>query len=1779
MSVNSEKNYYINPKALSFTPNYQGFRNIVYVSVVSNAAIKVYHSAVDGLGYGMDAEYQTWRLSAATTSLGSSSAYFIYARLSRTQQTADIIFSVRDYSIEGTYKYIDEDGEEQETDPSDTYYYIKIGSLTETDAAGEDATVNRVLTYVSGELGTDKQINEKSDSVFEQMFEFVSDAVGKLIKVKKAFLSIEVSQESLFRGLATFFQGFKFGDNGKVLSNVATSEDTLNPDDHTLPTTGYVAKEIESLDDHFLIKDDPDNNQFVAGPVTFEQDVTVEGNHAVDGNQTIGGNQTVQGTQEVIGLQTLHEGFKTSNFDALGGHIEGAQLTSAGVLTASGIVTMSFKTWELIYNVIRAQGGKTVLSNAATVDRVQFKLKGRDTLVDTYDGDTGNIDYVLLTLKKDEHNKGANPFKAGDILYGSVNSIGASGDVAEGGECTMHVIEEPNNMTVKAQLYPVNAAVDAGYDTVSSNIAPTANMTIAQRGNVTNVERRTAIFLDGEAMQIVMLQGVNTPRIQKGNYGNIIGVLPPALYGDIQKVFAGIKENDPVVYAEYGIFKNFIRYDHQGNYLQAENNRGEWDAKTTYENNASYYDVVTYRGQLWKCIQENRGFAPQQGEYWLLLVAKGERGNDGTSIKVSGSYADVTSFEAVWKNTDGSWKAPSDPSTCYVVGLDLYVWVEDESRWMNAGQFKGDKGESPYIADTNNEMDSVPLDVNGIPTSLTPIECLVWMNHGTEKVVLSSVTANSITGFTKKEDLNNNKTECTVKFTPLSTSAIAEKNTSTITLKALDDNGNTITRYLVITINGVKPGAAGKDAKIYRLLPSANQIVKHEDGTYTPYTIKCGCTLTEGDTVTENPSRVYGYYTTDGTNYHRFYSTSAISTNGVSSIKFELRDSTGTSYKVLDSETVSVVSDGKEGPQGANSIKLDLSNQFDSIIYTDGGVKISGDVSSVARLYDGGKDKTGDAALSLGQQDGCTAKLNGHTITVSALSKNSAHVEVKAMYNGTTYTAVFSIVKLINEDKYELVCTPNALSYNTTTGVWSSENITVEVYKSSIDANGSIIKSKMDELDTGFGIYVYKDGYSNDSSLSYQGGKGSIDIKIEGAVKEYEIKLVRGDKLHDIETIPVNMIENGSNGLNAANYICEPSNINVLVDANTNEVLTEITQNIYVYAVRNGEKLSTQNYDVSADFKTSGDGEVKLNGPLGINNNRHRFQIQIQEGASVNNIPSRIKFSYSDYNKGVSYLSINISQRGIVGEAGKAGPQIIPSGYLLFEQAYNLTYAEDGVTVTHRPLVYYEGDKNYYLLKTDVSASDNILANLATYWEVVTNYGPVFTDVLMAQWSKLAQAIFWGNYMFSQKGVVGDKVDLGNNKLEDVDFSYFKDDMFENIGTVGDEDWMITDKFIPHLFLDLKRGLMKTNKLSETFREFRYRSEDNLDVDVSDESKIPLITPVDIIDLNDGYNVKIDTRGLKKVENPGTLGESSRESIPVLCMPQFERITDLNGNDIIDPDGKKMYQPKPWEPDGMHVSVLVRATKEWTITAENAANNVLRTFGTGLKPIYFYPFLKEGVILLSDPRVLEQASYKSGSTGKTFKPDNEYNENTSLKNEEPKNGGFFVVNGHLTKVLIVEPGTIVKFRSCYSKYKGSGNDDKEVLMWYVENSDIFDFVDVKVGVRHKHYYNATSGKVIPSSIIFQYDFGYYSVGTQGEETELRDKVFATKTFVKIRELVAKQASGWQESDSGVLFTSRADSYKANIREDVLSVSLVQGSNVNYAPQLSAQEEMHTENQQ
>ncbi len=623
--------------------------------------------------------------------------------------------------------------------------------------------------------------------------------------------------------------------------------------------------------------------------------------------------------------------------------------------------------------------------------------------------------------------------------------------------------------------------------------------------------------------------------------------------------------------------------------------------------------------------------------------------------------------------------------------------------------------------------------------------------------------------------------------------------------------------------------------------------------------------------------------------------------------------------------------------RGVSNYRLDLDNQYDSIIYNDNDEPISGNITAKATLYYGKDTIDSDItyAVSPNPSENEEYYIDIHgTLTVTKISGDKKSITVKATYDNTTYQTTMTVVKLINETKYELNCSPSAVSYNLSTNCFGNGNttqdITIAVYKTTVE-NGILKKTLVENLEAeGLLLYNHDDEISNNI------------IKLNSDSLEPNIVLKRNNVLIDSETIPINKTINGDNGADGAD--------------------------------------------------------------------------------------------------------------------GVAGPMLYPAGEWDSSINYEVTKNSKGDIIA-KPIVYYKD--NYYVL----DANDSIdTAPDTGDWKKFEKIEYLFTEVLMANWAKLAQAVFWGNYMFSQKGIA--------NGLSNQDYSQYTGNMFQG--------QVLSGNFIPNLFLDFMSGTIKTNKMSETFKNFDYRSKTLKDVN-NDNA----ITNVNLLNTDEGYNVIID---------PNKFGYPIHF---MLCMPLSENITDGNN------DSNILVKKSDWEPDGMKCCILVRENQEWLYISESALD------GKQYSELTMNDCLDRGVVLCADARIFHQKSYKIDGENTIYLPSRDYNELNNYNTlNQIKSGGYFVVNGHITKFLIVEPGTIVNLRSANVSIDG-----RSVLLWYVENSDLFSEIKTKVNFRPYFAYNKENNEVCDSTNDFAYEYGY-----QTFDKDIRNKVFGTKTYGLLQDI-------------------------------------------------------------
>ena len=224
-----------------------------------------------------------------------------------------------------------------------------------------------------------------------------------------------------------------------------------------------------------------------------------------------------------------------------------------------------------------------------------------------------------------------------------------------------------------------------------------------------------------------------------------------------------------------------------------------------------------------------------------------------------------------------------------------------------------------------------------------------------------------------------------------------------------------------------------------------------------------------------------------------------------------------------------------KGIDGKGAIYIDLDNENDSMLYDGSGNLISGNIVSNIKLYDNGSDKTSGRRFSVDSSSGVTASISGSVLTITAMSANSGYVVVKCIYNGVPYYARFTCKKVIGTDKYELVCTPSALTFNDDTDTGSQVTVTIQVYKTAQNGSRTLLQS----LPTGYSVIrKWTDTQTTGTAMSYSGGKATFKPD-DNLYNRYRIELLDASgNVLDYETIPINHV---TNGVDATLYELIPS--------------------------------------------------------------------------------------------------------------------------------------------------------------------------------------------------------------------------------------------------------------------------------------------------------------------------------------------------------------------------------------------------------------------------------------------------------------------------------------------------------------------------------------------------------------------------------------------------------------------------------------------------------------
>lgn len=236
--------YRISYQGVSMIENALENPNLIQVGVVPGCTIMVTPQKSYGIDYLPNGEYRSWTLTGYNTRLNRTEAHYIYARLERDSDDAMVLFSVNDYATDGSIG-----GE----NPSEDFYYIRIGSITATDSL-EAATLDREITLDYGKLSTPEGQTQDTAG-WKELFEVTAD---DLIRPLKRFTSYIVQGTLSIIG--------KLVINDKQISDVARQGDEGDflQSDESVPTTKLLTgKYLDLLRQYLINKDREDSTKFL----------------------------------------------------------------------------------------------------------------------------------------------------------------------------------------------------------------------------------------------------------------------------------------------------------------------------------------------------------------------------------------------------------------------------------------------------------------------------------------------------------------------------------------------------------------------------------------------------------------------------------------------------------------------------------------------------------------------------------------------------------------------------------------------------------------------------------------------------------------------------------------------------------------------------------------------------------------------------------------------------------------------------------------------------------------------------------------------------------------------------------------------------------------------------------------------------------------------------------------------------------------------------------------------------------------------------------------------------------------------------------------------------------------------------------------------------------------------------------------------------------------------------------------------------------------------------
>lgn len=588
MTQANPQNYWLSSNALYIELNALGNPDYIQANCVSGAQILVY--VKDIIGYDAGHNYQRWSLQAAPTIFTTHTEKYVFAAIPKDNtKPAIVVFPSEIVDIYGNNAAGEHIG-------VDNYYYINLQGII--SGSGENGTTNRTWQsrIQTGYLSSDEALAAgpiDSDwfqySTVDQITTFIKNLT---MKVGTWFIDLYAKALHIVSG-----GSITFADGSSIIG--------VADDDTSLTSTTHIATPA-FIDDNYLSKAHDDETAYKLKMQLLE---VVE-------------KLSVDGLAEINGI-LQHKDFAD---DMVTGKAWGVY-PSGRMQLESLEVRSSLRVLELIYNRLSAQESEFVFTEAGTIESV-----------------TPNPDGTYTCAIKKRNDTDFHAFKQGDVIRGVVNNLADLG----GGEyftswMSIVDIDTTENNTITVSVY-ADKDVPSGSNTLpaqhmvvqrwGNNIVPSedahnnddykAFIVPSYKNDGTYINTRQACwYISSLEKRIVMLDGVNKPKLDNENYSAFFGL--PFNFTNNQFKGHTMNPNQPYLYVR-GAFLQDIHYiDYLGQIVRQERARGVWSSEIAgsddpYVMNDSTYDTVYHENAKWQCAVELALYPPSlSNPEWVML--------------------------------------------------------------------------------------------------------------------------------------------------------------------------------------------------------------------------------------------------------------------------------------------------------------------------------------------------------------------------------------------------------------------------------------------------------------------------------------------------------------------------------------------------------------------------------------------------------------------------------------------------------------------------------------------------------------------------------------------------------------------------------------------------------------------------------------------------------------------------------------------------------------------------------------------------------------------------------------------------------------------------------------------------------------------------------------------------------------------------------------------------------------------------------------------------------